>query len=104
MFVLSFKNGDDDRRGDSFDLYYLRLVEINDCNALIDNKPFFDQPLKSKQEAYRKTCQNVRIYTAVNLSFSYHQNYYKSIGIDLSRPKKYECSSTNKFCKKTRRI
>ena len=60
MFVLSFKNGDDDRRGDSFDLYYLRLVEINDCNALIDNKPFFDQPLKSKQETYRKTCQNVR--------------------------------------------
>ena len=27
------------------------LVEIKDFNALIDNKPFFDQPLKNKQEA-----------------------------------------------------
>ena len=27
------------------------LVEIKDFNALIDNKPFFDQPAKNKQEA-----------------------------------------------------
>ena len=30
------------------------LVEIKDFNALIDNKPFFDQPVKNKQEAYEK--------------------------------------------------
>ena len=28
------------------------LVEIKDCNALIDNKPFSEQPTKNKQEAY----------------------------------------------------
>ena len=27
------------------------LVKIKDFNALIDNKPFFDQPGKEKQEA-----------------------------------------------------
>ena len=27
------------------------LVEIKDFNALIDNKPLFDQPAKNKQEA-----------------------------------------------------
>ena len=39
---------------DSFYEYYMSLVEIKDFNALIDNKPFFDLPVKSKQEAYEK--------------------------------------------------
>ena len=30
------------------------LVEIKAFNALIDNKPFFDQPVKNKQESYEK--------------------------------------------------
>ena len=30
------------------------LVEIKDFNAIIDNKPFYDEPVKSKQEAYEK--------------------------------------------------
>ena len=29
-------------------------VEIKDFSALIDNKPFFDQLLKSKQKMYEK--------------------------------------------------
>ena len=45
LFVLSFKNGNDDPMRDSFDKYYMSLVEIKDFNALIDNKPFFDQPV-----------------------------------------------------------
>ena len=32
-------------------LIYITLVEIN---VLIDNKQFFDQPVKNKQEAYKK--------------------------------------------------
>ena len=28
----------------------MSLEEIKDFNALIDNKPFFDQPVKNKQE------------------------------------------------------
>ena len=42
LFVLSFKNGNDNLRRDSFDLYCMALVEIKYFNALIDNKPFFD--------------------------------------------------------------
>ena len=30
------------------------LIEIKDFNALIDNKSFFDQPVKNKQEAYEE--------------------------------------------------
>ena len=40
IFVLSFKNGDDDPARNSFSKYYMLLVEIKDHNALIDNKPY----------------------------------------------------------------
>ena len=69
------------------------LVPVNDFSASIDNKPFFDQPLKSKKEAYQKLIEmskNITLqmpnYTIGNLlDYLYHQKYYKLIGIDLSR-------------------
>ena len=39
LFVLLFKNGYDDPTRNSFDEYYMPLVEIEDFNALIDKKP-----------------------------------------------------------------
>ena len=67
------------------------LEEIKYCNVLIDNKPFFDQPVKNKQEVYEKLIEMSKNddYTTGNLlDFRYHQNYYKLIGIDLSRQNK----------------
>ena len=64
------------------------LVEIKDFNVIIDNKPFFDQPVKKKQEAHEKPIEMSRnddYATGDLLDFSYHQSYYKLIGIDLSR-------------------
>ena len=69
-------------------LQEILLVEIKNFNALIDNKPFFDQPVKNKQEAYEKLIEMPRNddYTTGNLlDFSYHQYHYELIGIDLSR-------------------
>ena len=60
------------------------LVEIKDFNAIIDNKPFFDQPVKNKQKPIEMS-RNDDYATGNLLDFSYHQNYYKLIGIDLSR-------------------
>ena len=51
LFVLSFKNGDDDPTRIYFDEYYMLLVEIKDFNALIDKNYFLK---KNKQEAYEK--------------------------------------------------
>ena len=51
LLVFSFKNGNSNPMKDSFDKYYIPLVEIKDFNALIDNKPFFYQPVKNKEEA-----------------------------------------------------
>ena len=60
LFELSLKNDNDDPRINSSDEYYMPLVEIKDFNALIDNKPFFDQPVKSKQEACEKLIEMSR--------------------------------------------
>ena len=44
------------------------LVKIKVFNALIDNKPFFDQPVKSKQESYEKQITRNNTYVTVNVS------------------------------------
>ena len=77
MLVLSFKNGGNDPTRYFFDKYYIPLVEIKDFNGLIDNKSFFDQPIKQKQKAYEKTVEilrlrniNINDYTTRNLLVS----------------------------------
>ena len=50
LFVLLFKNGNDDATRNSFDKYYMSVEEIKDFNTLIDNTPFFDQPVKTKKK------------------------------------------------------
>ena len=63
-------------------------AKIKDFNALIDNRPFLDQPVKNKQEVYEKRIKMPRNdnYTTGNLlDYLYQQNYYKLIDIDLSR-------------------
>ena len=59
LFVLSFKNGNDDPTKDSFDKYYMPLIEVKYFNALMNDKPFFDQPVKNKQETW-KTYSNAK--------------------------------------------
>ena len=61
LFVLSFKNGNKDPTRDSFDIYYMPLVEIKNFNALIDNKPFFNQPLKTNKKRMKNLlkCQEM---------------------------------------------
>ena len=48
LFVLTFGN-EDDRT--SFSKYYAPKVEIKDFNVLIYRKPFFEIPVKNKEEA-----------------------------------------------------
>ena len=66
----------------------MRLVEIKDFNVLIYKKPFFDQPVKKKQEAYEKLIETSRNddYSTGNLmDYLYHQKYYKLTDVNLSR-------------------
>ena len=56
MFVLSFKNSNDDPIRDYFYKYDMLLVKIKDLNALINNNPF----LISQQKANKKRLKNVK--------------------------------------------
>ena len=54
LYVISFKNDNDDATTDSFVKFCMPLLEIKAFNALIDNKLFFVQQVKNRQEAYEK--------------------------------------------------
>ena len=51
LFLLPFEN-ENDRA--SFSKYYVPKVEIKDFNVLIDGKPFFEIPVKNKEETYEQ--------------------------------------------------
>ena len=62
------------------------VISLSHIRALV--WPIFDQLVKIKQEAYEKLIEmwtNDDYTTGNLLDFSYHQNYYKLIGIDLPR-------------------
>ena len=54
MLFLSLKNGYDDPTRDSFGKYYMPLIEVKEFNELIDNKRFFDHPVKKNKKGMKK--------------------------------------------------
>ena len=57
-------------------------VEIKYFNAFINNKPFFGQLVKNKQEAYEEPVEmsrNEDYATGDVLDYMYHQTYYNSL-------------------------
>ena len=79
LFVLTFEN-EDDRT--SFSKYYLPKVEV------IDGKPFFEIPVKNKEQAYEaiiEMSKNNDYATGNLLEYEYLKDHYKLIAIDLSK-------------------
>ena len=76
MFVFAFKN-EEDRL--SFLKYYISSVEIKDFNVLIDQQPFFEIPIKSKEVTYKAIIElvNDNDYTTGNLlDYEYFSTHY----------------------------
>ena len=85
LLVLTFEN-EDDRT--SFSKYYLPKVEVKYFNALTDGKPFFEIPVKNKEEAYEaiiEMSKNTDYTTGNLLDYEYFKDHYNSIAIDLSK-------------------
>ena len=61
LFVPLFKKDNDDSTKNYFHKYYMTLVEIKEFNALVNNKLFFDDPVKNNEEALEKLvkCQGI---------------------------------------------
>ena len=72
----------------SFSEYYVRKVEIKDFYFLIEGKPFFEIPIKNKEEAYEQIIEMAKNtdYTTGNLlAYEYFSKHYRLIAIDLSK-------------------
>ena len=69
-------------RRDSFLHYYVPNIGIKDFNVLTDGKSFFDLPVKSEEEAYKKSMDMSKNndYTTDNLlDFVYFKKDYRLI-------------------------
>ena len=87
LFVLAFPN-EEDRR--SFSKYYTPTVEIKDYNVIIDGEPFYQIPIKNKEEIYKAITELIRsdlVRTGNEFNFEYFCEHYKLIAIDLSTQK-----------------
>ena len=85
LFILSFEN-EEDRT--SFSKYYVPKVKIKDFNVLIDGKPFFEIPVKNKEETYQAIIEmgkNNDYTTGSLLDYEYFSKHYRLIAIDLSK-------------------
>ena len=85
FFVLAFPNEED---RSSFSKYYMPNVAIKDYNVLIDLQPFYDIPIKNKEQTYKNIIEliNHDNYTTGNsLDYKYFCNHYKLIAVDLSK-------------------
>ena len=85
LFVLSCEN-ETDRT--SFSKHYVPKVEVKDFNVLIDEKPYFEIPVKNKEEGYEPNIEMSKNndYTTGNLlDYEYFSYFYRLIAIDLSK-------------------
>ena len=72
LFVLSFEN---ETEKTSFSENYVPKVEIKGLNVLIDGKPFFEIPVKNKDEAYEQIIEMSKNNITLIL-ITLHINYY----------------------------
>ena len=71
-----------------FQSIYVPKVEIKDFNVLVDGKPFFEIPLKNKEEAYEQIIEmsTNNDYTTGNLlDYENFLKQYRLTAIDLSK-------------------
>ena len=65
-------------------------MKIKDYNVIIDGKPFYEIPIKNKEETYKAITELIRndlLRTGNELNFDYFSEHYKLIAIDLSKQK-----------------
>ena len=72
--MLAFPN---EEGRSSFSNYYTPTVEIKDYNVLIDLQPFYEVPIKNKEETYKAIAEliNHDNYFTFNY-FTNHDNFF----------------------------
>ena len=91
MLVLAF-NGAMKVERDSRRKYFLLRVNISNCNVLIDDRNFCDQPICDQMKKYdeiRKTAtrHGDDYTTRCLLDYQYFKDHHQLIAVDLSKQK-----------------
>ena len=76
LFVLALPN-EEERR--SLSKYYTPTVEIKDYNVTIDGEPFYEIPIKNKEETYKAITELIRndlLRTGNEFNFEYFCEHY----------------------------
>ena len=95
LFVMAYNraNGQATRNGQR--KYYLRRIDLEKYNVIIDGRNFYDNPIESDIEKYREL-KKVMIgkgedYTTGSLlDFNYFDKHYKLVAVDLSKQKELD--------------
>ena len=91
LFIMAYKIVNKD----SQQVYYLPRNDLNKYNFIIDGRNFYDNPIESDIEKYRKL-KKVMIgkgkdYTTGSLlDFYYFDKHYKLVAVDLSKQKELD--------------
>ena len=88
LFVLAFPN---EEIRTSYSKYYTPTVEIKDYNVIIDGEPFYEIPIKNKEENYKAITELIRrdlVRTGNEFDFDYFSEYYKLIAIRFKKSAK----------------
>ena len=85
---------DDDCR-ESHEQYYFPAVEIKDYNVMINERNFFDQPIKDFLKTHKHirkiaTGQDDDYTTGCLLVYPYFKKCFKLIAIDLNKQRKLD--------------
>ena len=81
-YLYAFPNEEDTN---SSSKYYTPTIEIKDCNVILDREPFYEIPIKNKDETYKAITELIRnniLRTDNAFNFEYFCEYYKLIAID----------------------
>ena len=58
----------------SFSKYYTPIVEIKDYNVIVNGEPFYETPIKNKEETYKTITELIRndlLRTGNEFNFDY---------------------------------
>ena len=95
LFVMAYNRANSQPTRNEQRKYYLPRIDLEKYNVIIDGRDFYDDPIESDIEKYRKLIKVMigkgEDYTAGSLmDFNYFDKHYKLVAVDLSKQKELD--------------
>ena len=95
LFVMAYNRANDQPTRNGQQKYYVPIIDLGKYNVIIDGRNFYDNPIESDIEKYRKLTKVMigkgEDYTTGSLlDFNYFDKHYKLVVVDLSKQKELD--------------